>query len=333
MCPKLAYKSSFVLGFLLVLLSMFSTKIFSAEAVSENPVFARINDRVITYNEFMDIFRTAVRYKYYHGKVPQNELQSFQLQVGKDIVEQVLLHQQALKLGLQPDKEKIKSGFDKYDKKYATNQEWQAQKEKNYQLLLKRLERQDLIEQMKSKIQNVDKPDNRHVEKYYKQHPEKFTEPKRVWLSVILLSVPPASAKQTWLDAEKAANQFIERIKQGESFADIANQFSAHPSAVNGGDLGYLHQGMLEGDAKKVVENLKKNEISKPVHVLEGITVFRLNGIQPAKLKSFNEVKQRAADLLYRELQDKTWKKYLKQLTSTADVFVNEKLYAAVAEK
>jgi len=67
--------------------------------------------------------------------------------------------------------------------------------------------------------------------------------------------------------------------------------------------------------------------------VLEGITVFRLNGIQPAKLKSFNEVKQRAADLLYRELQDKTWEKYLKQLTSTADVFVNEKLYAAVAEK
>lgn len=317
----------------LILLSSVSEKALGADSSSKKQIFARINQRTIFYDEFARIFHAAVRYKYYHGKVPQKELVNFQRQVGKDIVEQVLLYQQALKLGLVPDNEKIQAGLAEYDKKYSGEREWQRQKEKNLSLLLDRLERQDLVEQMQLKIKTIARPDLDSVKEFYKQHPEKFTEPKRVWLSVILLAVPPSSSEKVWIDAKKAAGQFIQKINQGEDFAAIARQYSAHPSAVDGGDLGYLHQGMLEGDAKQVVESIKKGKLSQPVRLLEGIAVFRVNGAQTEKLKVFNEVKNRATGLLYRELQNEAWDKYLKKLNQSADVYINVKLYASIDEK
>lgn len=109
----------------------------------------------------------------------------------------------------------------------------------------------------------------------------------------------------------------------------MARQFSAHPSAVNGGDLGYLHQDMLEGGAQQAVDKLKVNELTPPVRVLEGFTIFKLNGIREARLNDFDAVKDRARGLLYRELQDEAWNEYLKKLTEAADIFINEKLYAS----
>jgi parvulin-like peptidyl-prolyl isomerase len=320
------------LGLSLILFVMSWPCILTADTPTNDEVFARINDRTILYAEFMEIFRAAKRYKYYHGEVPAEELAKFQRQVGRDIVEQVLLHQQAMKLGLQPDKNKIQAGLKEYDNKNADNPEWQARKDTSLRRMFEMLERKDMIEQMGSRVRNIERPSSLAVETYYQQYPEKFTEPRRVWVSVILLSVPPSSTDQTWLDAEKTANQFIQRIQQGEAFEDLARAYSAHLSAANGGDLGYLHQGMLEGDANTAVNKLEVNQISAPVQVLEGITIFRLNAIQAEKLKPFNEVKQRASELLYRELQDKAWDEYLSNLTRTADIYINENLYAPADE-
>lgn len=311
-----------------ILFGSFSLPVLGAESPSNDQVFARINDRTILYGEFMEIFRGAVRYKYYHGEVPAKELEEFQLQVGKDIVEQELLHQDAIKQGLKPDNSKIQAGLEKFDEKYRNDPEWKVQKDKVLPNMINNLNRQNLIEQMKIKIKSIQAPDQKDVRNYYLQHPEKFTEPKRVWVSVLLLSVPPSSMSQTWIDAEKAAQQFKQRIENGEAFADIAKQYSGHPSAVNGGDLGYLHQGMLEGDSNIAVNNLKVDEISDPVRVLEGYTLFRLNGVHPEKLKPFEEVSQRAEDLLYRELQDKSWEDYVTNLKKSADIFINVDLYA-----
>ena len=296
-------------------------------------IFARIDDLTISYGEFVDIFRAAVRHKYYHGKVPEDELKDFQKQVAEEIVIQILIHREAIKQGLKPDDEKIRKGLDEYDKKYSASPDWQAQRNKIIPLLLSRLERQDLIEQMQRIVKSIEKPEKQLVKKYYQQHAQKFTEPKRLWVSVILLSVPPSADKKMWSDAVLAAQQFKERIENGEDFATLARKYSGHPSAVNGGDLGYLHQGMLDGDAHAAINDLEIGHLSDPVHVLEGVTLFRLNGVQPEKLKPFNEVEERAADLLLRELQEEAWHTYTSNLLASSNIYVNEELYVHNDEK
>lgn len=315
--------------FLVVL--CFSTVIFADNVKSplENPekIFARIDDLTISDTEFLDIFRAAVRHKYYHGKVPEAELEKFRRQVEKDIIIQILVHREALKQGLVPNHDQILTGLEEFDKKYSINPDWSTQREKIKPVLLKRLERQDLIEQMQLKIRNIEKPEIDQIKEYYRKHPEKFTEPKRLWVSVILLSVPPSAEKKTWIEADAAAHSLKKKIENGEKFSALARRYSGHPSAVNGGDLGYLHQGMLEGDAQDSINNLKVNQLSEPVRVLEGVALFQLNGIQDEKPKPFNEVQQRVADLLYREQQDKAWVLYTRKLTALSKIYVNDELY------
>jgi len=139
--------------------------------------------------------------------------------------------------------------------------------------------------------------------------------------------VPPSADEETWTEKIDVAEQLKHRVEKGEDFATLAKQYSGHPSAVNGGDLGYLHQGMLDEGVQETVEALDINQISDPIRVLEGIVLFRLNGIQTEKLKPFDEVRQRAAGLLYRELQDKAWDNYVHELKASADIYINEKLY------
>lgn len=293
-------------------------------AVQRNEIFAQINDLTITSSEFQTIFRTAVRQKYYHGKVPAAELEEFRQQVADDIITQVLVHNEALKQGLQPNRKQINADIDAYILKNAANLAVQAQREAVASRMLETLERQDLLEKMEAKIKDLPAPGDARVKQYYLDHPDKFTEPERLWLSVILLKVAPYAPESSWVKAQSVTAELKRRIESGEDFAALAREISDHPSAENGGDLGYLHQGVLEPGVQKKLETLAINQLSEPIRVLEGITLFLLNGVQAAHLKPFDEVDKRAAGLLYREMQEHAWKRYVENLRATANVVVHE---------
>lgn len=305
----------------------------SAETGPAKSVFARINDQVIHFDEFKVIFGNAVRNKFYHGQVPREELIAFQHKVSKDIVDQILLLQEAEKLGIKPDLEKLKAGLKQYDERYANTPGWKPRSEANQKLMLDRLSQKDILDQMETRVKDLAEPGVEAVKQFYHEHPEKFTEPKRQWVSVILLPVPPSSPNDNWVAAENVAQTLIDRINAGEKFSELAKEFSAHASAINGGDLGYLHQDMLEPEAQSAVDKLEIDAISQPVRTLQGITLFQLNGIKEPELLSFEKVKNRASGLLYRETQEKTWNDYLASLRKSADIFINEDLLSDSGEQ
>lgn len=318
--------SSILLTVLITAVSAYASENVTAAQSAESGIAIRINDISITNAEFESIFQAAVRHKFYHGRVPEKELQEFKKQVADDLVTQILVHSEATASGLQPDHDEIKQGVDAYDSRYANSPEWQSQREKVLPLLIKRLEREDLIKKMEDRVKNIAEPDENQVREYYLANPDKFTEPKRVWVSVILLSVPPSADTSVWEAAVKKAEELIERLENGEEFTELVKAYSNHPSAANDGDLGYLHQGMLDSNAQKAVESLAINQISEPVRVLEGIAVFRLNGITDSSLRPFEDVKQRAASLLFRTLQEQAWNDYISKLKNSANIYVDERL-------
>jgi len=312
---------------LVTLAFSFNTNAISAGAEAEAPeIFAQIDDLIISATEFQQIFNAAVRHKFYHGKVPETEIIKFRQQVAKDIVTQTLVYNQALKQGIEPDINKINAGIDAYNLKYGSSPAWQEQRAKVEPLLIKRLQRQDLIEKMELKVRQLPLPDEHQIEVYYQNHQDKFTEPERKWISVILLKVPPAASSSLWQQAMETARHLKQRVEGGEDFAVLAREYSGHASANLGGDLGYLHQGVLETDAQKSVAGLTTNQLSIPTRVLEGVALFKVNAVQPEKLKSFIEVKTRASELLYREMQDEAWESYVHRLKSMATIYVNEKI-------
>jgi hypothetical protein len=58
--------------------------------------------------------------------------------------------------------------------------------------------------------------------------------------------------------------------------------------------------------------------------LLEGVAIFRLNDVQQANLNTFEDVQERATNLLKRKLGEEAWNKLLKTVRSTADIEYNE---------
>ena len=66
-------------------------------------------------------------------------------------------------------------------------------------------------------------------------------------------------------DARKLLNEIKQRIKQGEAFSKLANEYSQDPgSKIKGGDLGWADPGTYVTEFEEVMGSLKKNAISEP---------------------------------------------------------------------
>jgi parvulin-like peptidyl-prolyl isomerase len=304
-----------------------------APAQQSQAVFARIDDMVISTEDYQRIFRAAVKNRYYHGRVPEAELIRFQRQVGQDLVDQILVHREALRLGMKPDTEAIKSGVAAYDARYSQQRQWQEARERELPAMLIQLERRDLLLQMEEKVRQLPDPTTADTKTYYLENPHKFTEPERKQVSIILLKVSPSAASAEWEAARLRAENLRFMLAEGAVFSDMAREYSDDTSATTGGDLGPLHRGRLAPEAEKALDLIEVGQVTEPILLLEGIALLRLNGIIPAKLLGFDAAEQRAGKLLIRERQEQAWRDYLQGLRVAAEIEINESLYVSRSEQ
>ena len=121
-------------------------------------------------------------------------------------------------------------------------------------------------------------------------------------------------------------------MEQGADFAELARLRSSDRSAENGGDMGYLHQGMLSPAAQQVVDELQIGELSEPVRLLRGVAIFRVGDRKAASLRAFEDVEKRAQELLIRKQSDQAWASLKQQLKDSTTISVYSEDISAVSE-
>jgi parvulin-like peptidyl-prolyl isomerase len=150
---------------------------------------------------------------------------------------------------------------------------------------------------------------------------------------VILLRVDPASPWSAWEAARDEAQALVDRIAQGEAFEDLARERSDDPSAEEGGDMGYLHEGMLSPNLEEALQVLEIGQVTPPVRLLEGYAVGRLaDRTEPSQL-DFDSVKVRAEGLLRQELGETAWRDLLETLRSQGQVIYNDEALARLRDE
>src|SRR5690606_26396125 len=86
-----------------------------------------------------------------------------------------------------------------------------------------------------------------------------------------------------------------ELLKKPEGFAEAAKKHSQDPgSASRGGDLGgRISRGTMKDmpQLEQAIFGLKPGEISRPVETQYGYHIVKVTGIEPAKVKPFEEVR------------------------------------------
>jgi parvulin-like peptidyl-prolyl isomerase len=285
-------------------------------------LFAKVGESSISQEEYDEALLRARRGRFYHGKPPEGQMEALRQDVAREMVTRTLLLQEARRRELSPDKAAIQTTLDGYDERYANSPRWQEQKATMLGALEQHLREDQLLQQLETSVRQVAPPAHAQVEEYYRAHPEKFTEPATQRLSVILLKVEPSASKEVWNAAMEEGHSLVARLAEGADFAELARMHSSDASASNGGDMGYLHAGMLSPAAQEVVDSLKITEVSEPVRLLEGIAVFMVAERKPATLMEFTSVQERARDLWIRDQSETNWSELKKRLWDNTPVSI-----------
>ena len=76
--------------------------------------------------------------------------------------------------------------------------------------------------------------------------------------------------------AMQGADELIKQIRGGAPFSAVARQFSALPSAANGGDAGWLSTGEMKPVIQSAVERMRPGEVSDPIPTQDGVYIVQL---------------------------------------------------------
>lgn len=293
--------------------------------------FAKVGDTVITHQEYDTAFAAAARGKFYHGKPPEHEVAALQREVGQSMIDAILLAREATKRKVQPDQASIKQTLDGYDKQYQNSEQWKNNRARLLPGLKAKLERDSQLEQLGKQVKTVAPPTQRELEQYYEAHKDKFTSPEEVHLGMILLKVDPSSPQAKWDGAREEGAAIVKRLKAGADFKQLAQLHSGDASAAKGGDMGYVHRGMLPEPAQVAVDKLKPGEISDAVVMLEGVAVFRLEQRKPPKLNPLEAVRERARSLWMRDKGEEAWTALLAKLRRETPVKMDDSRFLPMA--
>ena len=316
-------------GISLLLLTLVCTMGFTQETkqVTSDDLFAMVNGEAISLQRYVQALRNAAKNRFYHGKTPEAEVNAFKLEVGQELINTTLLLQEVKRRNIQADKPWVEERYQRLIEKYQKHPKWEEDKEVLMVDLRDRLNKQSQLKSLEKEVKNIPQPTQAQLQDYYKKHPEMFTTPGRFRVSSILLKVEPWAPPETWAAAEAEAQRIAKEIREGADFAEMAALYSQDSSADEGGDLGYLHRGMLGTTPEAVIDGLQPGEVSEVTQLLEGFALFKLVSREASVLNELSTVKDRAAELWLREAKDTAYNQLLKSLRTKADIEIVDPIY------
>lgn len=304
-----------------------------ASSAKESSVFATVGKETITWQDFKAAFTKEAQNKLYHAQPSNDVMAAFQRTVADKLITDALILNEANRRKLKPDTDVVDQEVKKFEQRLANDEQWKLSRDRVLPNIIKQFKNENLIKKLESIVRQIPPPSEAQIKAYYANHPDKFTAPLEQRVSLILLGVDPSSTAEMWKQTIEDAKILIKRIRDGEDFAEMAKQYSKDDQTVEqGGDMGYLHEGMLPGLPQESVNKLKVGEISEPIRLLEGVAIFRLTDRKQSGLSSFDSAKQRATELWLAEQSDAAWNSLIASLKKKTPMRIDESRFLPLAD-
>lgn len=266
-------------------------------------VAATVNSRPVTYTEVDKQYQQQFA-SGNEGASP-DQVQMQKLELLRSLIDNEIMLQRAEKLSLMATDADVDMKFNELKAPYTADEfQRQLQNQKMTVADLKaqlkvRLTLEKLFnKEITSKI-NITDAD---VANFYNSNKASFNlaEPQ-VHLAQILVT-PGADPNVRNLKNDKAQNPeqakkkvetILMRLKQGEDFAMLAQNYSEDPvTAPNGGDLGFVQESALEKahpELRKMVMSLAPGQTSPVIQTQEGYRILKVMSKEPAGQRELND--------------------------------------------
>ena len=230
--------------------------------------------------------------------------------------------QEAKNLGVGVSDAELQDAIDNIKKKYSMTDEAFKESLKGegftYDEYKKRLREQIIISKIvNTQIRNKIVVKDEDIRKFIAEHKDALENTEGYKISQIVLK------KQKDVDKsriEEKAADLLKKIEQGESFSDVAKQYSEDPSASAGGDLGLLKKNQLSKTFTDVISGMKPGDVSKPFWTDNGLHIVKLES--RSAVKNDTEVLEEAGNMLRNKLFTARYNAWIKSLREKAFIEV-----------
>ncbi len=227
------------------------------------------------------------------------------LETLRAMIDQEIMMQRAEKQSLLAPEADVEAEFNKLKSPY-TQEEFQKQ------LAAKKMTADDLKSDIRKKL-SIEKVINKEItskinitekdiaEFYAANRPSFNLAEPTVHLAQILVT-PNPEAEFRNLKNDKAQNDdqarkkilnIEQRLRNGEDFSMLAQNYSEDPgSASNGGDLGFVAESALSkasADLRKMISEMKPGQVSNVLKTGEGYRILKLLSREPAGQRELND--------------------------------------------
>ena len=113
-------------------------------------------------------------------------------------------------------------------------------------------------------------------------------------MSEIFLDASHVGGQQA---AEDGAHQLVLQMQAGAPFGSVARQFSALPTAANGGDAGWVVDSDLKPEIRAAVEQMRPGDLSQPIIASNGVYIVLLRQKKAGSADQVVALKQVAVSL------------------------------------
>lgn len=293
----------------------------AGKKVALERVVAVVNDAIILHSE-LEARLVPVRAEAEQIQDPnerRRRLAKLSTQVLDEMVNEELIVQAAEAAKIEVDSSEVQAALDEIKQQNNLDDAGLAQAlasqgytVQGYRMDLRRqLLRLRAINQLVAPKVQVTEDD---VRSRYAELQRRSSSVSAVYLSHILIKLPEHPTEQQLAEAREKAAQAIQRIKAGESFAEVAKQVSDDPNV----ELGWFQRGSIQPDWETVVFSMQKGDTRGPVTGPQGLHVFHVGDLQATELKPYNEMKDQLQRELRRREMDKQTATWVEELRKKA---------------
>ncbi len=277
---------------------------------------ATVNGEKVTQPQLDKIINLYVEQAKIYGMDPEQEpelMKSIEEAALNDLIDQTLLVQEAIRQGFEATDKEVSDAIKNYKELSGTEGYKQFLKAAGMtdEDFKQEMYNQVLVGELHDKVIAKVKISEQDVKDYYQQYPENFGNLREIKVSHILLKT------------KKEAEAVIQKLKAGEDFGTLAQEFSIEEAAKQSkGDLGFINeQSDLVPEFKIPALKLKPGQITEePVESEFGFHVIKAFEEKPAHVETFDKVKDQAEMMAQRAKEDQAWKDFVANLHKGAKI-------------
>ena len=301
------------------------------KSVIVEEIVARVNNSVITLSDFQKAdnqLREEIQHECQGCAADKMEglYRDRQKDLLRDLIDQQLLVQRAKDQGVSVESDVIKrldevrkqnnlQSLDDLEK--AVEGEGMSWEDYKSQIRNSLLTQEVIAKEMRGRIIIGDDD----IKKFYEDHPKEFTRAEQVVLGEIFLSTTDKSPEETAV-IERKAEDYLNRLKKGEEFSEMAKRYSEGSTAKEGGGLGTFERGQLSKQLEDATFSLNKGGLTDVIQTKTGFEILKVVDRFQAGLQPLDKVRREIENEIYMKKMQPTLREYLAQLREESYVTV-----------